>query len=204
MSVDKSRANKTIKEGEVAVEPVPIWISKGLTVDDSMRYFNVLTRFYIVQTVVDGLSSKGITLSTYGWNNPWSNPEYLNRKLKGVTSNAKLYFSVNAYTGMEGALAKAGLTRLDEVIKQPKECAVFYNSKKNQTLSLLAHIRNSLCHGRFCVLKKKRCIWFIFEDVSTDVARPNGEKAKKLSARIVLKYTTLTKWQELVRQGPGT
>lgn len=187
--------------GKVMVPKYSKWLTGGLSIQGSARYYNALTRFYIVETPVRRLSSSSVPLTSYGWNSPWAKPEYLNRKLKDVMSQSKAMYSAATRDAMEDALSKAGLLNpIDE--KQPKECIVIYNCQKNQFMSTFYHIRNALCHGRFCYFKQQRAIWLALEDISNE-HEEDDEVVAVLNARMLLKQSTLIQWQKLITKGPG-
>ena len=187
--------------GTVMVPKYPKWVNSGLSVQHSARYYNALTRFYIVETPVKRLSSSSVPLRSYGWSKPWAKPEYLNRKLKDVMSQSKAMYSAATRDSMEDALSKAGLlSPIDE--RQPKERVVIYNCQKNQFMSTFYHIRNALCHGRFCYFKNQRNIWLALEDISHE-HEENDEIIAVLNARMLLKQSTLIQWQRLITKGPG-
>ena len=112
-------------------------------------------------------------------------------------TNKQAVFSASSYKRMEEALSRANLLN-DTVETNPVERIAIYNNQNNQMLSILYHLRNSLCHGRFCLFEAKRTKWIALEDV---VPRSDPEGAK-LSARMVVKYQTLTKWRDLITRGP--
>lgn len=184
-------------DGRVLVPTYPKWVSNGLSPQKIIRYYNSLTRLYIIETPVKTLSSLSVPLESYGWTSPWSKPEYLNRKLKGAMSNQQSLYSSASYGAMEQTLSKAGLLT-ESVEKNPTECIVIYNNQKNQIMSTFYHIRNSLCHGRFRFFKDKRVIWVALEDV-TKYKELNGVPTSRLSARMVIKYQTLLSWEKIIK-----
>ena len=189
-------------DGTVYVPVKPKWIQEGAPFSKVQRYYNALTRFYIVETPVGSLSASSVPLAHYGWQRPWAKPEYLNRKLKDLSSNSQLIFAANNYRAMETAVQKAGLINFSKP-EVPHESIAVYNNQNNQFFSIFYHIRNSLCHGRFCFFKYKREYWVALEDVSA--TKPKGSKAKvaRLSARMLLRYRTLLDWVQLIYQGPN-
>lgn len=160
---------------------------------------STLFNFYVFNTFVPASSSQSVPLFFYGWKKPWSYPERLQRKLKDSSTNQKLYYSAEFYEKIPQALQVA---ELDKPVnnKEPYERACFYNSKKNQTLSLFAHIRNSFCHGRFASFYANQSYWILMEDVAGSI-RGNQELVK-LTARLVLRLDTLNSWIDLIQKGP--
>lgn len=161
-----------------------------------------LLRFFVVETPAPGLSSRSIPVSEYGWDTPWRKPQYLNKKLKAASSNKSLYWSAAAVGDMEQALRNADLFDCAGIESKPFESAVFYDAKSNQTISLFYHLRNGFAHGRFCAFKSKGDIWFAIEDVAGKRKDDPAGDIKRLTARILIKNSTLCKWMKLIKAGP--
>lgn len=138
----------------------------------------------------------------YGWDAPWRKPQYLNKKLKAASSNKSLYWSAAAVGDMEQALRNADLFDCAGIESKPFESAVFYDAKSNQTISLFYHLRNGFAHGRFCAFKSKGDIWFAIEDVAGKRKDDPAGDIKRLTARILIKNSTLCKWMKLIKAGP--
>ena len=76
----------------------------------SKNYLRIYT-FFVVNSIVDGTSARGKSLSwDYGWTNPWSSPYYLNKQLKEKTTDKNLLYSAQVYTH------KAGSTKQKETM----------------------------------------------------------------------------------------
>lgn len=182
----------------VEVDYICDWVQQ---LDDSIfeNYrFQKIMRFFVIDSPVNGLSIRKKDLNSYGWSKPWNKEFYLNKQLKELSTNEKLIFSAHTYADMEEALTKA------EVIKNfPNDTSiekiVIYNNKNNQFISTFYHIRNSIAHGRFNVIFNKTSEdWiFIFED---GMKNPKNGKFK-VSARMILKCSTLLSWIELIKGG---
>ena len=189
--------------GAVYVEESPAWVHAGLSDKNIAQIIAPLLRFYVVNSPVEGLSARCKTLSEYGWDKPWKKPQKLNQKVKDVSTNSLLYWSGKSMNEMENCLVSAGLFNCASLKSQSYiETAVFYDNKKNQTLSLLYHIRNAFAHGRFAVLRGNKGIWFASEDVQKGANKSPWEKCVRLSARMFLRNSTLTNWMRLIQKGP--
>lgn len=190
------------KDGVVFVPESPDWIVDDGHLEKYWDCLQGLIVFYIFRCVVPGCSNHRISLERFGWDKPWRKPQKLSYKLKGVSSNHCLYWSASRYGDIEKQLVNSGLAEIDYRASNLKEGAVFFDSRKNQTLSLFVHIRNSLAHGRFyCFESVEKERWIVFEDVSQRRGKdPAG--VKRLSARILLKVKTLYSWIDLIKRGP--
>lgn len=183
-------------KGYVSVGDKPAWIT-DLSPTEYGELMPLID-FLVFENPNSFLTSRSKSSSEYGWDDPWKSPQHLNRKLKDSSNNPKLYFSSSTLNGMQEALEKAGLLTETSI---EREVACFYDGQKNQTLSCLYHLRNALCHGRFIVETSPHSdAWLICEDRSTQkIEKSSG---KKLSARMVLKVSTLEKWKKIITDGP--
>ena len=71
-----------------------------------------------------------------------------------------------------------------------EERAVFVKSQKTVVLSFIDHIRNSIAHGRFNIIRNGKEDVLVIEDMN---------RSKECSARIVVKVSTLVKWIDGIR-----
>ena len=186
-----------MRKMEYDVDKSPKWIKKDNVIkfcdDDFIRIVN----FFVFHAPVENLSAKSKTIEEYGWNTPWKKPYYLNKQLKQSSSNMNLLYSASGYDRLPEALDKAGLLN-DFPSDLSKERASFYNTKKNQFVSVFFHIWNAFAHGRFEIVDVNGESTFIFEDV----APKRGKNGKtNLSARMILRKTTLLKWINIIENG---
>lgn len=184
-------------EGFVLVEHKPNWVNES---DYALiaPYAEKLYRFYVLENPVDRLSAHCVGLAERGWESPWKYPEHLNRKIKDASNSAHLFFSAARLEDVEDALKRAGLLEAHEIPEY--ETACFFNSERNQVMSCFCHIRNSFCHGRFKAFARNGEPWLALEDKSTQGVK--GKDGKKLSARMVLRLSTLLQWIDIVEGGP--
>lgn len=184
--------------GAVFTSSNPAWLETGLNAADYYGRLLPLLDFYVFENPNSTLTAHSQSIASYGWNDPWKKPTYLNHKVKDISNNKFLYYSAGSLKEMETALAKSGLLAVDVPLE--KEVACFYDSQKNQTLSCLYHLRNSFCHGRFAFLEDGRKeIWVALEDVSSGA---KGHQGQRLSARMLLRFETIEKWRTLIVGGP--
>ena len=186
----------------VLVDKVPCWIDEGLPYEKAKRYVTPLLHFFVVQTPVTSLSALSIPLKKRGWDKPWKKPQKLNRKLKGISPQLFLYWSAPSQKQMSSCISRSSLANIN--IQQDKliEQAAFYDSQSNQTMSLFYHLRNALAHGRFIVFKRGGDIWLALEDVCKSRKGDSINNAQRLTARILVRHSTLHKWMQLIEKGP--
>lgn len=185
------------ENGQILVEDKPGWIKDNQPTVDS-ETLKKLVDFYVTHTPVKKASAQARSLDYYGWNNPWKPPEALNEKLVEASSNNDLIYKTGEQEKMQDTLESAGLLHCTDLPKQEVVC--IHDSKRNQTLSLFYHIRNSFCHGRYVVVSRGGDLWLAAEDMSP--RKQNGEKEKRLTARMVLRVDTLLEWIDIVTAGP--
>ena len=150
--------------------------------------------FYVFHSPCPQISSMGRTLEEYGWNAPWRKPFYLNRQLKKASTNLNLVYSANSYDKFGKALTKANL--LDDFPNDlHTERICIYDNMKNQFLSVFYHLRNAFAHCRLNMVDVDGECTFILED-----GVPLNEKYK-LSARMILRKSTLLKWIDIIESG---
>lgn len=187
---------KSKKEKEMKKTPEIIKLS---WVDDkSADYFDdenfrKIYNFFVTNTPCEDLSSRAITLQEYGWKTPWRKPFYLNKQLKFACSNLDyLFFPKNRYEFL-ATLEKADLKdAFPKNIDIERICVSASN--RSQFMSVFAHIRNAFAHGRFKVVPVNDLpdSVFIFEDIA---------KNNKISARMILRKSTLLKWIPIILGG---
>lgn len=196
----KKMKNKTEKnaKNEKKMKKAPEIIKLSWIDDKHVDYFSdedfrKIYNFFVINTPCEDLSSRAITLQEYGWKTPWRKPFYLNKQLKTASSNYKLIYSASTYNAVADALEKSDL-KSDFPEKANIERICIYDSKSNQFMSVFAHIRNAFAHGRFKVVPVNDLSdsVFIFEDIA---------KNNKISARMILRKSTLLKWISIISGG---
>ena len=179
--------------GYVYAEKKTEWIE----IIDPKRFndtsLNRITTFFLFHTPCEGLSAMGITLENRGWKEQWKKPIWLNRQLKDKSSNPKLLFSSRILNDMKRALKEADLLG-DFPPDNYTERIGLHDNKNNQFMSVFYHLRNTFAHGRFKMVEIEDDVMFYFEDIS-----PQKDKnGYRVSARMVLRQSTLLNWIELI------
>lgn len=152
--------------------------------------------FFVFHSPCVQLSSMRKTLLEYGWTAPWKKPYYLNRQLRQAASNYELLFSAKGYDEMDVALEKANL-RDTFPSDFSRERICIYDNQGNQFLSVFYHIRNAFAHCRLNMVDVDGECVFILEDVQP---KKNSNQLK-VSARMILRKSTLLKWIDLIENG---
>ncbi|PWL78227.1 MAG: hypothetical protein DBY20_07865 [Coriobacteriia bacterium] len=192
-----SMFGQTEENGYVLVEHKPEWVGDNQE-DIGPETLKKLVDFYITHPPFAKSSCQERLIDYYGWDNPWNPPTSLGERLTRVCDNENPIYKADKQEEMQDKLEKAGLLRCVDLPEQ--ETACMWDSKRNQMLSLFYHIRNSLCHGRYVVLIRGGDLWIAAEDMAP--RKQNGEKEKRLTARMVLRVDTLLKWVDIITAGP--
>lgn len=152
--------------------------------------------FFVFHSPCANLSAMRKPLSEYGWHTPWRKPYYLNRQLRQAASTYELIYSAKGYDEMDTALEKADLKdSFPSDFSRERIC--IYDNQGNQFLSVFYHIRNAFAHCRLNMVDVDGECVFILEDVQP---KKNSEQLK-VSARMILRKSTLLKWIELIENG---
>lgn len=150
--------------------------------------------FFVFHSPCRTLSYMNRTLAEYGWHEPWKKPYQLRKQLIQVSTNCELLFSAETYDTMDEELKKGNLyDGFPNNLHTERICV--YNTMKNQFLSVFYHIRNSFAHGRLNMVDVDGECVFILEDVV------KGDGRLKLSARMIIKKSTLLNWINLIEGG---
>ncbi len=152
--------------------------------------------FFVFHSPCSNLSSMGKTLDEYGWSAPWRKPYYLNKQLRQASLYELVVYSAKGYNEMDIALEKADLKEtFPSDFSRERIC--IYDNQGNQFLSVFYHIRNAFAHCRLNMVDVDGDCVFIFEDVQP---KKNSNQLK-VSARMILRKSTLLKWIDLIENG---
>ena len=179
----------------ILVDEIPAWITgEPIRTEEVLRVY----KFFVMNSPVDGLSSRQKSLLDYGWNTPWRKPYSMRKRLNHLVGNKDFMFTAQKYDTLDAALTAADLMTFPPT--NLIERAAIHNGKSTQYLSLFFHIRNGFAHGRYNTIQDGDDIIFIMEDVtSRRKGMANGQKT--LSARIVIRLSTLSRWMDLIEGG---
>ncbi len=169
------------------------WIAPEKFADNEL--FRIVT-FFVFHSPCAGLSSMCKPLEEYGWKTPWRKPYHLNKQLKQASTNPHLLFSAQNYNALEAALDKANLKN-DFPSDFATERICVYDNMNNQFLSVFYHLRNAFAHCRLNMVDVDGECVFILEDMIHE----KKHNRYKLSARMILRKSTLLKWIDLIEAG---
>ena len=145
------------------IDEIPTWVDK--TSKLTGENFKKIFIFSVINFPVPKKSARAITL-----------PEDVEIPIT--------YKAVDNAAKMESALTEQNLMKFPPT-GDFEERAVFVTSQNTVVLSFIDHIRNSIAHGRFNLVRNGKEDVLLMEDMN---------KNKECSARIVAKAGALVKW----------
>ena len=180
------------------VNDSPSWLNTKQLTKKELEVLKEILPFYVINTLQEDISYRGIKVTEYGWpDNIWNTGD-LKEKLfyvANLTLNYNL-FMVERLDNMSDICHIAHLDNDFALNLNQERIAVYVNSKANLVLSIFKHIRNSLAHGRFMMYSSGDDTIFVMESVD------HSKKELVVKARMVLRASTLLKWMEIIRKGP--
>ena len=192
----KETKSQNGKSGAVKAEKKCSWVvdisDDELNNKDTKRIIN----FYLFHTPIENVCAIARPLKNYGWNDPWHSPENLNIKMANATTNDSFLKESKYVEDMKDSLEEIGFgENFLEDLTCEKAC--IYADHESQYLSVLHHIRNCFAHGRFRIIRqgRGRDVYYAFEDMSTN---------ENVTARMLIKQTTLKEWIKIIESGPDT
>ena len=185
---------KAIKSGAVVAEKRCTWVVDIPDDELNNRDTKKIINFYLFHTPIEKVCELARPLERYGWHKPWSSPEYLDKKMAEATTNENFLKKSEYVEDMTGALESVGLLN-NFTADLSCEKACIYAGKEDKYLSVLHHIRNCFAHGRFRIFRRGKGydVYYAFEDMTT---------TGHVSARMLIKQTTLKKWIDIIEAGP--
>lgn len=180
------------------VDDFPDWLNKKEFTKQELEVLKEILPFYVVNTIQEGISYRGIGVGEYGWpSNVWNIGDLREQLLyvANLTLNHNL-FMVERLDDMENACHQAHLDENLAQYRDQERIAVYVNSNSNLVLSIFKHIRNALAHGRFMIYPSGEDMIFVMESVD------HSNKTLVVKARMVLRASTMLKWMEIIRNGP--
>lgn len=166
------------KQNQLRLTKTPTWI-----IQDNIEFlkkpdFQLIVRFFVINTPDKSTSARGKEISEYGITNEGVFFEELMDGIVYVTKAATIEIP---------DLTKAGLLDFPPKVLDERVC--FAVSKDKAVTSLFIKIRDSLAHGRFNFGGSKKVPYLIMEDINTSL---------NCSARLVLKFATMKHWIEKI------
>lgn len=181
------------------VDHHPKWMDTIIEKEFFDEKFNEILLFYVFNTPCIQDSMRGRTLQSYGWKDkPWKTNRYLKDKLdKGIFDREKKNFYVA--DNQQDLLVQMDNARLNDTFfpeEHRVERVVMTKSGNSSTyMSLFHHIRCALAHGRVAIYKDS-------ENNDYILAMENIGKGGLVTARMILRESTLLRWKKTIENGP--
>lgn len=172
------------------------WVNKRIPESKLDREFWDIYTFFVLYTICEGPSYKGVPIRQYGWGSKvWKTTELKNAlyNVADLRREGTLCFAKNKEE-MRNACKKTLLSDGFHKNRDVEKIAA-YKGKDNEIICICRHIRNSFAHGRFMVYENHDGDdVFIFEDG----VKNNGKL--QIRARMVLKKATLLRWIQIIKR----
>lgn len=176
----------------------PDWIDVKSFNRNELEVLKEILPFYVINTLQENYSYRGIPITNYGWpDNIWNTGD-LKEQLFHVANLSMGYnlFVAERLEDMSDICSQAHLDSNFYQYRDQERIAIYVNSKSNLVLSIFKHIRNSFAHGRFVMYSLGDDTMFVMESVD------NSRQGLVLKARLVLRASTLIRWMEIIKKGP--
>lgn len=155
----------------------------------SSRKLQEITRFYLFQCPVDGISFRAQTFKEHGWYGQVQFAQ-LKRKMLEAASSSLIH---HYYPCTKNEL-KTAFYSVDQVAPLDEYCVFLKNEERTVMQSLFSAIRNAFAHGSFSVreykLDGKKVSLYFFSNCKN-----------YLKAEIVLQENTLLDWIKIIKTG---
>lgn len=188
---------KRTPSGYVETEYHPAWLEDIAPERfNNTELFRIVT-FFVFHLPCCDLSAMSRSLLYYNWDSPWRKPQSLRKRLISESTNPHLLFSAEARNDFLQATEKAGLVDFPK----NKECEsiAIVNNKRTQFISVFAHLRDSFAHGRLNMYDIGAADDYVF--AFEDVAKNKKKNRYEVTARMILRKSTLLKWIDLIEHG---
>lgn len=196
MQLLQKEKKKEMNESGYYTDRHPDWLNWITSEEFNDADLSRIVTFFLFHSPCSDLSAMSKKLEDYGWENPWKKPYWLNKQLRKAASTYELLYSSDKYERMHAALEKADLKdSFPNDFSRERIC--IYDNENNQFMSVFYHIRNALAHCRLNMVDVEGECVFILEDVQP---KRNADRLK-VSARMILRKSTLIKWIDLIEGG---
>jgi len=202
MSKLKKDKIQSVEFNYVIAKERPCWIDDDFTLEKMRENEFARIRVFFHDNAPDQkASARAITLEQYGWNNIEKLQEALLENFEKC--NRAIYTKYKGELNLKFAAVSLDKENWYETTKE-KICLCTGGKKK--IYSLFSHLRNVFAHSRFTIrnIEGETDFIFIFEDAYTRKWKNDKGIAQKefdVSARMILKKTTLLKWIEIIEGG---
>lgn len=201
MSKLKKDKIQPVEFNYVIAKERPCWIDDDFTLEKMRENEFARIRVFFHDNTPDQKSSaRAITLEQYGWADKNKLQKILLDGFKKTHANYP-----ESLKKMNVKLADVGLEK-ENWYETTSEKICLCTSGKKKIDKLFSHLRNVFAHSRFSIrsIEGKTDFIFIFEDAYTRKLKNDkgiGQNEFDVSARMILKKTTLLKWIEIIESG---
>lgn len=189
------------KKGYEIVPINPGWIKGRVPSSYNDESLMRIIMFYVINTPCEDLSTRSISVRSYGWSgNVWKKGK-LKKSLFEVAGlkAGENFISVKKIDEMKSTCTNAKMGKGFHKDRSEERIVIYKPSRYNEFLAICYHIRNSLAHGRLAMypIANSEDIMFALEDG----VRLKYDNKFQVRARMILKKSTLLKWIEIIEKG---
>lgn len=167
------------------------WIKAPIDEKLKNEDFRKILDFFVIHTPCEELSARAKTLNSYQWENTYP----LKKGMRVVPLKDSIFSFGEKWEEMKDCLAEVNLQKNFPSALEIERGCLYKKSKQNQLDCIFYHIRNCFAHGRFNISENNGDWTFVLEDWGTK---------NRVSARMILKKSTLLKWIEIIEGGEKT
>lgn len=182
-------ANKINEDNYIHADTPAKWIKNSIDENLKDEGFRKILDFFVIFTPCKELSERAKSLEdVHGWNNTYT----LKKAMRIAPQKESIFAFGEKWEEMKDVLIETQLVSNFPLDNENERGCFYKKSNQNQLECIFYHIRNCFAHGRFDIIKKKDDWIICMEDF--------GQK-HRLSARMILKKSTLLKWIEIIEGG---
>ena len=176
------------------------WLNLPCPFDSPTENLFKIVVFFVFHAPIKDVTARGGDMGRYKWGtirgtNDFS---YLKKEMQAIVDGNQKdwYCFAQNYGELNNGFYN---TNIDDMLVDTKTEKAIYKKRYNcgEIESLLAHIRNCFAHGRISFIKDENNVIYLLEDIET-----KGENENKVTARFILRETTLLKWIKIIKDGP--
>ena len=170
------------------------WLNTPSPFDELDADWVKIIVFFVFHVPVKNVSARGTTLSRFHWGekNKTDDLKQLKKRLiKYSTMQTETFKSVDLWKDLKGNLSDNDLLNFPSDVN--RERITYRNDKGGINESLFNHLRNSFAHGRLSFYAIAGDTIIVLEDI---------DNKKTVTARLILRKSTLLKWIIVIQKGP--
>ena len=182
-------ADKKNEDNYIHADILAKWIKNSIDEKLKDENFRKILNFFVIFVPCKEVSKRAKTLDgVYKWENTYP----LKKAMRVAPAKESIFTFGEKWEEMKDVLRETKFDKNFPSDIENERGGLYKKSKQNQLECIFYHIRNCFAHGRFDIIENANDWIFVFEDCSTN---------NRVSARMILKKSTLLKWIEIIEGG---